>query len=213
MEAQSLYNLGTIYTLLGNYELAHESFTASLSILKIIKFSRGAAYVYSGMGDAYFASAEQIDAEKYYGRAVKIFSGLTNEEEYLWSVLNLSKLQYTIGEFKEAHDSLESIVDNPNIQRNYKFESLIYLGACEVEMGEIEPGLARINEGLDSLKSLILYSQTVEAHRIMGEIMLDLGRKDEARQHLEEGQAMADKSGMKGELRMYRELINRLKEL
>jgi|GEM_PF-3444937 predicted negative regulator of RcsB-dependent stress response len=80
-------------------------------------------------------------------------------------------------------------------------------------MGEIERGLARINEGLDSLKSLILYSQTVEAHRIMGEIMLDLGRKDEARQHLEEGQAMADKSGMKGELRMYRELINRLKEL
>ena len=67
--------------------------------------------------------------------------------------------------------------------------------------------MERMRVGLDSLVSHNLHAQTVEAHRVLGKVLLDLERVEEAKQHLEEGQAMAEKSGMNGELKMYDKLL------
>ena len=48
---------------------------------------------------------------------------------------------------------------------------------------------------------------------MLGEVLIDLGRKDEAKQHLEEGLKMAEKSGMKGEIKKYNDLMDRLREI
>ncbi|NQU04898.1 MAG: hypothetical protein HQ568_02310, partial [Calditrichaeota bacterium] len=51
----------------------------------------------------------------------------------------------------------------------------------------------------------------VEALRVLGEILIDLGRAQEAEQHLQEGRKMAEESGMKGEIKKYEELLGGLK--
>lgn len=113
----------------------------------------------------------------------------------------IGRLLYKKGMYAEARDSL--------MKAEHGFKSL-YLGAIDVKQDKVDTGLKLMRSALESTEH---YVEKVVAHREIAEILIDLGRKEEAKQHLEEGHAMAEKSGMKGEIKKYDDLMERLKEI
>jgi len=154
------------------------------------------------MGRTYQAMGMLDSARFYLTEASKV-----NPDYALWS---WGVLLYQQDEYAASEDSLRKYLQLPGTDHQDSLHCQTYLSAIAVKQDQVEKGLSQIKTTCDSLK---IHSHIIEAHRVMGELLIDLGRKDEAKQHLEEGRKMAEKSGMKGELKKYDELLGRLKEI
>ncbi|NQU06458.1 MAG: hypothetical protein HQ568_10225 [Calditrichaeota bacterium] len=149
------------------------------------------------------------DREGARNYLIQALNLVNNENPRTGEILcELGMLDYLDEQYTTASDTLNKVISNAKTRSKDSLRASFYIGAIEIKQDEVESGLARMNKALDSMK---VYAHKVEAHRILGEIMIDLGRKEEARQHLEEGRKMAEKSGMKGEIKRYEELLGGLK--
>ena len=119
----------------------------------------------------------------------------TNSYYQIGKIFNIQE------KYVQARDSLLKI------EKLNERESFL-MGAIEVKLDTVDAGLKQMQTALDSMK---IYHQKVESHRMFGEILLDLGRNDEAKQHLTTGREMAEKSEMKWELEQYDKLLLKLK--
>ena len=118
---------------------------------------------------------------------------------------------YHEGKYSEARAALEPLRQ----QRQGIFGFEVHWGAVMVKLGDVESGMKLLSDLMKDDSTFTIYKTydyVVEAHRILGDLLIDLNRFDEALKHLTKGRAMAEKSGMKGELKKYDELFTRLKE-
>jgi len=209
-EAKTMNNIGFIYEIWGEYLKALEYYEGSLSIYNEIGSPVKEAYALSHTGDIHFQLGDTTSALDNYKDALKILT----EENSLWGMnsirIKIGELLYHREQFQVAHDSLQSVVNNSDVDYSNYFIALHYLGACNVKLGEVEPGLQQMYTALDSLRVVKLHVETVQSYRILGELLLDIGYNEEASIYLTEGRTMADTTGMKGELNRYDKLLTML---
>ena len=111
----------------------------------------------------------------------------------------MSLLLYLKGSYVQARDSLLK-------SDEFDERSSLLMGAIDVKLGNVDDGLIQMQTALDSM---VVYHFIVESHHMLGEILLDLGRNDEAREQLTIGREMAERSEMRWELKQYDALIAR----
>ena len=208
--AIALNNIGCINTHLGNAELAQDFNTQGIKVARDFGDPLLEVCVLKYLAEAYMINGENENALECLTKALTINEKVDHDPAVPFILSRLGNILYDQGHITAAHDTLLSAVNRISLESGDQHVVSLYLGACEVKLGDVEKGLNRIRATQDSLNIMPRYSVMVELHRVLGELLLDLGRKEEARNHLIDGYTMADTTGMKGELKRYDELLARL---
>jgi len=103
-----------------------------------------------------------------------------------------------------------TILDKGSLELSDRFAVPIYLGECEVKLGEVDKGLKRIETALDSLDIIQTYYVKVEGLYILGELFLRLNRESEASAIINQGREMAVRAGLKREIKQFDSLMRKL---
>ncbi|NQU04914.1 MAG: tetratricopeptide repeat protein [Calditrichaeota bacterium] len=212
-ESVCMHGIGNIHDSRGEYEKALEYYETSLVIDREIGDRKGEASCLNNIGEIHHNIAEYKIALEKFEEALSIYNDLDIQSVQIYVLINITKLHYYQGQIQTAHDTLVSVLNHPEFKPDEYPLCLIYFAACEAKLSKTEVSLKAAYTALDSINSTGEFSTKVEAHRVLGRLLLDLDRTKEAREQLTEGQAMADTTGMKGEVKKYDELIDKLKEI
>lgn len=155
-------------------------------------------------GNMFFSQAKLDSARYYYEQALSASSAKSN------LMCAIGECQFLAGAFDSCRVTLNVVIADTTSEPDIRNRAAFFLASTDVVSGNIDDGLKRTETCLDSMR---LYADKVKAHRILSELYSDLGRNEEAEEHLAEGRAMAEKSGMKGELKKYDLLLDRMKGL
>ncbi|MCF7809957.1 tetratricopeptide repeat protein [bacterium] len=221
LEAYTLINIGIIYELTGDYSQAQQYFEKGQMTYRLGKWEEdkeGEAWCLWKIGVFHLRNCNYVQALNNYQKALLISNDLELVYYQARILLDIGKTLYKKGDFLTAIDTLHSVINLKGIdeiERDIFHLAILYQNACEVKLKKDSTDLKQMFATLDSLKSLDYKNKesTIEAYSVIGKILIDLGRKEEAEQHLEEGYKMAEESGMKGEMKKYNELMERLKEI
>jgi tetratricopeptide (TPR) repeat protein len=130
----ALYKLGNIFTEVGDFESAYESFGA---LVKEFPKSENAPYAHLRIGEYYYMNHDNTNALKHY-EAVGMTSGADN---YLLSLYRIASCYYNMSQFDNAIDKFFEYVelaDSGKFKRaDFRDEAVEYLaiGFSEMEGG------------------------------------------------------------------------------
>ncbi|MHA1265441.1 MAG: tetratricopeptide repeat protein [Candidatus Helarchaeota archaeon] len=102
VEARTLANLGGIYLLMGNYDVAYSVYKEGAQIAEKIDFIEGASECYKGLAEIYTHRGEWQQAEKYYQKSLGLYRLLKLKPEIANILYRLGILYTTLGSFKDA---------------------------------------------------------------------------------------------------------------
>jgi len=169
-------NLANVYQRIGQFDLAVSHYK------KAIEVRPDYADAYGNLGNAYLVLNRLEDSIEQNKRALKL------KPERFGSYNNQGVAYQALGRFKEAEEAFEHALElMPR-------DAAIHLNL--VNMGRVKPGdrrLAGLQKLLSEVSSLDAKNQ-VAAHFAMGKALSDLGRYDEAFQHLLKGNALERQS-------------------
>ena len=211
LEANNLNWIGVAHWRGGDYYAALENYAASQAINHETGNRAWEAWSFGNIGRVHMMLGEYDLARENFDKAMLINSELESPSEQTWIIVDIGKLFYLQGQLDAARDTLLTVVDSPEADHVSRFIAFLYIGACEVKSGDHKSGLNLIYAALDSLQLVNAPdAKIVEAHRVYGEALLDIGRKEEALGRLRTGRLLAEADKMNGELKIYDRLLARL---
>jgi tetratricopeptide (TPR) repeat protein len=205
-----LTNIGDVQHNLGEDSLAFKNQLKALILARETKNPISEIWCLRYLAQNYSALGDTETALQQYTSAFVILKELDFSPARVFVLTKYGKLLINQGKIIQAKDSLTTILGKVSLDESDRFKAYVYLGECEVRLGEAEKGLKRIKTALDSLDIIQTYSVKVEGLYILGDLLLSLDRKAEASAAINKGRGMAVKAGMKKEVRRFDRLLNKL---
>jgi tetratricopeptide (TPR) repeat protein len=205
-----LTNIGDVQHNLGEDSLAFKNQLKALILARETKNPISEIWCLRYLAQNYSALGDTETALQQYTSAFVILKELDFSPARVFVLTKYGKLLINQGKIIQAKDSLTTILGKVSLDESDRFTAYVYLGECEVRLGEAEKGLKRIKTALDSLDIIQTYSVKVEGLYILGDLLLSLDRKAEASAAINKGRGMAVKAGMKKEVRRFDRLLNKL---
>ena len=162
------------------------------------------------LGQNYLALGDTSSAFQQYSRAYEILKEVDFPPGRVFILSKYAKLMLDQGKIAQAKDTLMTIIGKESYEAGDRFAVSIYLGECEVRLGEVDKGLKRIETVLDSLDIVQTYCVKVEGLYILGDLLILLDRKSEASAIINKGSELAARAGMKGEIKRFEALKGKL---
>jgi tetratricopeptide (TPR) repeat protein/TolB-like protein len=198
-----LTNIGDVQHSLGEDSLALENQLNALKLARETKNPISEMWCLRYLAQIYLVLGDTTSSLKQYAFAFEILKEMDFSPARVFILTKYAKLMINQGKIIQAKDSLSTILGKVSLDESDRSAISIYLGECEVKLGETEKGLKRIKSVLDSLDIIQTYGVKVEGLYILGDLLIFLNRKSEASPVINKGREMALKAGMKGEVKRF----------
>lgn len=212
-ESNCLRSLGSVKSALGDFPGALEDYNAVLESARQKSDRSLEASILYQLANLHFDREDLQKAKELWEQSRQIFQELGSERAVQWTTVAIGGLLWYQGECQVGYDLIAPIFGKKDIDAYMSRFVSQYLGACEVGLGQVETGLARMQSVLDCHLSRNHVSDIPYVRWILAKSLSDLGRADEAREHLTAGRALAEETGMKNELRRYDALLAKMQQL
>ncbi|GHC46461.1 tetratricopeptide repeat protein [Ulvibacter litoralis] len=106
-EGRALFNLGLIYTSLGNFEMALQKYKATRDIVLKLGDSRNLSVIYSNIGGLYLDMKDFPNAKDNYERAIEISLRENDSIGLAIDYINLGETSFLNGEIETSRSYLE----------------------------------------------------------------------------------------------------------
>ncbi len=179
--------IGLIYSDLPDHKRAIEYISYSIAIFEELGMMRYVAMNIGNLGVCYLDVGDFIRAEENLGRAMKLSLQLGDQLSVAHYTMYLAKVQWKLGQIEAAR---EGFVDTLVLLRNViksnsgVSETLLYLGSILIESGQIEEGLARLEETLALARESGEKPIASKAHKNIADAYAKLGEGIKAYEHL-----------------------------
>lgn len=149
-EANSLNNLGEIYSLLGEYSQAIDFYQQSLNIQRDIGNRSGEAASLNALGNIYDALGEYLQAIECHQQCLNIQRETGNPHGEATSWRNLGSAYHAIGEYQQASECQQQSLEMARKLNSWNREmhSLNALGNTYVSLGQYQRAIEYSQESL-----------------------------------------------------------------
>lgn len=200
-EANSLNNLGNIYSLLGEYLPAIDCYHQSINIQRDIGNRSGEADSLNGLGNIYDALGEYLLAIDYHQQCLNIQREIGNRPGQATSWRNLGSAYHALGEYQRAIECQQQSLDMARkVTSMYReVKSLNALGRTYIALGQNQQAIEYSQESL--ILAQKIKDRYAEANSLvtLGNAYSNLGNYLRAiafyQQSLEIQEEMGDRSG------------------
>ena len=202
-EGASYTNLSGIYRAFGQYEKAIEYQNKALEICIEITDRKGEAASYNNLGSIYNALGQYDASVHFQEKALNIRKDVGDREGEGISYVNLGNVQYALGQHEKAIDYLERGLEIFQETGSKGREHLVLYGlamshfqeksfskASDYFFGSIE-GHEKLRKSLKDEDKLSLDDQSIPFYKGLTEMLIFLGKVDDALCTAERGRARA----------------------
>jgi len=200
-EANSLNNLGEIYSLLGEYSQAIDFYQESLNIQRDIGNRSGEAASLNALGNIYEALGEYLQAIDCYQQSLNIEREIGNIYGEASSWRDLGSAYHSLGEYLQAIECQQQSLDMARKLNSWNREvhSLNALGNTYVSLGQYQRAIEYSQESLTLAQKVNNRYGEANSLVTLGNAYSNLGNYLRAikfyKQSLDIQQEMGDRSG------------------
>ncbi|UNU22943.1 tetratricopeptide repeat protein [Microcoleus vaginatus] len=200
-EANSLNNLGEIYSLLGEYSQAIHCYQQSLNIQRDIGNRSGEAASLNALGNIYDALGEYLQAIDCYQQSLNIERETNNRHGEASSWRDLGSAYYSLGEYLQAIECQQQSLDMARKinSKHREVNSLNALGRTYVSLGQYQRAIEYSQESLNLAQKIDNRYGEANSLVTLGNAYSNLGNYLRAiefyKQSLDIQQEMGDRSG------------------
>ncbi|MFK8046513.1 MAG: tetratricopeptide repeat protein [Crocinitomicaceae bacterium] len=180
--ARTSTNLGSVYSLQGNYAKTIEKYTQSLTMFEMLKDTLMQASCLTNIGMVYINLTDANNAEIYCEKAIKLFRHTTDKVSLATAMNNLGIVYFMRDEFLKAKEKYtealevrEELNDEAGIAASINNIALV-----EYELGNYESAEKNYNTALELFKKVKDQNKIVVALTGLGQIYEKTGRRQKA---------------------------------
>jgi tetratricopeptide (TPR) repeat protein len=188
--AELLRKLGSSLQALGELQAALEATEEARTIYEKLGDSIRTGEAEVVIGWLYWASGDRQSSLQHHHRSITILERGEETEEFALAISQISRMHMLASEYEQAITWGERALAMAERLSSdiVKIHSLNNLGVARIHTGEHEKGLKELRESLRLSHEFNDAGQALRAYHNLGEILLALGRYDEARSILNEYQ-------------------------
>lgn len=197
LHAAILHNLAVIYQNLGEEKLAFENFLSAITYAEQAKDTSMLAIAYNNIGLAYNNSGDYEKSIYYLNRSLSLAETLDSKLDIYRAHLNLANTLSNMERFQEALHNYE-IAESIYKQLRPDSPPAIILhnrGSTLAKMKRYAEAETLLNESLKMCEDLDIREGMYYNHNILGQVLLEQGRNEEAIFHLNQAILLAKESG------------------
>ena len=196
-EARSYINLGSIFTLLGEYVKAKEHCEKALAIAEKIGHRKAEALGYVNLGSIFTDLGEYVKAKEHCEKALAIAEKIGDSEAEARSYINLGSIFTDLGEYVKAKEHCEKALAIAEKIGHRKTEATSYgdLGTIFTNLGEYVKAKEHCEKALAIAEKIGDRETEAFGYVNLGSIFTDLGEYVKAKEHCEKALAIAEKIG------------------
>lgn len=200
LEADILSALADIALKRGDTESAIGMHKEALERFIALKDSRGAARSYNNMGYLLRRRNERAKAMEAYGEVEKILAG-DKDDELVQARIILARAFLELGEVERARDhamSAHSITEGGDDLQHARAQAV--LGRYYAKIGDSDLALYHYNAAIEQMGEAGDQLAMVEVTMLLGEVLEDSGRTEEALERYREGLVIAEANDLRVEV-------------
>ena len=140
-EARCRNNLGIVYSLSGQWELARKELTTAIALARTTGTPDLWGVAAVNLGVAWLKCGEYDRARELFGEGLALFAGVKNSERQLYALYNLAHLDRERGEFESAaelYDAATSLAQRVG-QSDVEIGAIAGAGLSLLEQGKTDP--------------------------------------------------------------------------
>ena len=170
----SLNNVGNIYQILEQYDLAIEKFERSIVLEKELDNKLGLAINHQNLGECYEAQGELEDALINFRKSLVYNEIIDSEKGKIICNYSIAHVYVHLGKLSQAVAILEEHLQRAIQLGDQKIVTAIYInyGWALIQIGDYENAKSNLEKGLAIAESLSFNSEIAEAHKFLHELYL-----------------------------------------
>ncbi len=195
---RALFLLGLMLEERGALSEAAAYFERSLELSESLQSTKDIGYALLGLGGIAVHDGKYEEAYQHFFRYMKLTEAPGQEMDYCNALQALSEALRNLKRYDEAESYLRTCVQRCR-DLNYQFalgQSLIALGVCVMDRGDLAAGKAQIEEGLVIAREFSAARDVIHGLSSLGYVRFRMGEFSAALEPLLEGLAMAREGHM-----------------
>jgi CHAT domain-containing protein/Flp pilus assembly protein TadD len=186
IQAEALLNLGFIDARRGEWQGAIDHYTGAQKLLDEHAEPEMMGGISAGLAHAFIESGSPEIGLKHYERAIEYFR-LTGEPSGVqYGTLELGHTNYLLGNFEEATNLLEKLLDELEPTGVYAATSHEYLGCVFLSTGDYDAALQHLRSALPIYRKKVNPKEEAQVLGLMGRVYQQQGNVEQARQYYEQ---------------------------
>jgi tetratricopeptide (TPR) repeat protein len=186
IEAALLVKLGKVNNLLGDWKEALNHFKEAYKLCN--EGSKERAEASMAIGEVQMARGLRQEATDWFNRAIGIFENVGDAGGVAESYLGLAWIHWKGGDRKKVLECAERTIEEAERIGNNRLVGKAYLtlGNVHSELTDYhDTGLDYMKKALERFDPVLDLDQIIRVHNNLGSVLTNLGRFDEAMEHLE----------------------------
>ncbi len=170
----SLNNVGNIYQILEQYDLAIEKFERSIVLETELDNKLGLAINHQNLGECYEAQGELEDALKNFRRSLVYNEIIDSEKGKIICNYSIAHVYVHLGRLSQAVSILEEYLQRAIQLGDQKIVTAVYInyGWALIQIGDYDNAKSNLEKGLALAESLEFNTEIAEAHKFLYELYL-----------------------------------------
>lgn len=197
--AKTLYSLGSIVTLLGEYERARKILEESLALSREMGEKRGIAYALNSLGNAAADLGNYEQAQKFYEESLILRREMRDKRGIAFSLNNLGNVAYNQGNYEQAENFFEEslVLSREMGEKRGIAIFLSNLGNVAHFRGNHEQAQKFIEESLALSRDMGEKTGIAESLNTLGDFAYNQGYYEQAKKFYEESLTLRLEMGEK----------------
>ncbi|MEG4484081.1 CHAT domain-containing protein [Microcoleus sp. D2_18a_B4] len=200
-EATTLYNIGSVYSELGEKQKALEYYSQSLPLFRAVGPRRGEARTLNNIGSVYSALGEKQKALEYYSQSLPLSRALGDRREEAATLTNIGSVYSDLGEKQKALEYYSQSLPLFRAVGDRRGEAitLTSIGLVYSQLGEKQKALEYYSHSLPLRRAVGDRAGEATTLNNIGTVYAQLGEKQRAleyyNQSLPLSRAVGDRGG------------------
>lgn len=202
LKLRTFFELGNLYTWLGDHDLALEQYHESLRHAWILNDRAEGGLAYNKLGRAYRSLGDYERALTHFEFALNLFRSFDDTPGIASTLDDIGHIHWVRGNFEEAKNFFTAGL---HLRREVGVDtdialSLSHLGSVVLQQGDLKVAMLYFREALELRKAADDKQGVVDSFNNLGCLLLERGDVDGARTLLEEALEIALSIGYRGSL-------------
>ncbi|MBD2570987.1 CHAT domain-containing protein [Anabaena lutea] len=193
LEATTLYNIGSVYSDLGENQKALAYYNQALPLRRAVENRGGEANTLNNIGTVYSSLGEKQKALEYYNQALPLYRAVADRGGEATTLTNIGTVYNSLGEKQKALEYLNKALPLYHAVSDKRGEAttLNNIGTVYSSLGEKQKALEYYNQALDLRR--IVGDRGGEANTLnnIGTVYSDLGERQKALEYYNQALPLA----------------------
>jgi CHAT domain-containing protein/Tfp pilus assembly protein PilF len=187
-EANTLMEIGAIYSTLGENEKALDYFGRALPLYGAVENRQYEAVTLNNIGDVYLQKSETQKALEYYNRALPVSQGIKDRQTEATALGNIGRVYFVLGERRRAIEYFDRalLIRRELGDRWREAVALANLGATYDSLGEFRKTLEYYGQALATMRLSSNHAGEAAIINNMGLTYFKLGEFQKAVEHYDQ---------------------------